>query len=34
MEPKYFEDITDGEHLDCQQVLMTREAIIEFAKKL
>ena len=30
---KYFEDLSDGEHLNCQPVLMTREAIIEFAKQ-
>jgi acyl dehydratase len=33
VECKYFEDITDGERLDCQSVQMTRESIIEFAKK-
>ena len=33
METKYFEDLSDGEHLDCQPVLMTREAIIEFARQ-
>ncbi|MDM8537593.1 MaoC/PaaZ C-terminal domain-containing protein [Desulfobacterales bacterium HSG17] len=29
---KYFEDLSDGEHLQCQSVPMTRESIIEFAK--
>ncbi len=29
---KYFEDLTDGEHLHCQPVEITRGAIIEFAK--
>jgi acyl dehydratase len=33
MEYKYFEDIDDGERLDCQPVLMTKESIIEFAEK-
>ena len=32
MERKYFDDLSDGEVLDCQPVLMTREAIIDFAK--
>ena len=32
MERKYFDDIRDGEVLDCQPVLMKREAIIDFAK--
>ena len=30
---KYFEDIAVGERLDCESVLMTKESIIEFAKK-
>ena len=29
----YFEDLSDGERLNCQPVLMTKEAIIEFAKQ-
>lgn len=33
MERRYFDDLTDGEHLKCQPVAMTREAIIEFGKK-
>ena len=33
METKYFEDLFDGDHLDCQPVLMTKEEIIEFAKQ-
>jgi len=33
MTKKYFEDITDGEHLNCQNVIITREDIITFAKK-
>lgn len=33
METKYFEDLFEGKHLDCQPVLMTRKAIIEFAEQ-
>ena len=33
MERRYFEDLRDGEHLHCQPVAITREAIIDFAKK-
>jgi len=33
MEIKYFENIYDGERLQCQTVLITRESIIEFAKQ-
>ena len=33
MARRYFEDITEGERLPCQQVTMTREDIIEFAKR-
>lgn len=33
MEPKYFENLSEGEHLICQPVLMTKESIIEFAKQ-
>ncbi len=33
MECKYFEDIADGEHLDCQSLMITRGSIVEFAKK-
>jgi len=33
MEMRYFDDLKDGEPLECQTVLMTREAIIDFAKK-
>jgi acyl dehydratase len=33
MERRYFEDITDGEHLNCRNVIITREDIIRFAKK-
>ncbi len=33
MARRYFEDIIEGEHLQCQQVTITREDIIEFAKK-
>lgn len=33
MGKKYFEDLYDGEHLNCQPVLMTKEAIIEFGKQ-
>jgi acyl dehydratase len=30
---RYFNDLSEGEPLSCQPVLMTREAIIEFARK-
>lgn len=30
---RYFEDISDGEHLHCQPVVMTKAAIIEFARE-
>jgi acyl dehydratase len=30
---KYFDDLVEGERLDCQPVVMTREAIIDFAKR-
>ena len=30
---RYFEDITDGEPLHCQKLIITREDIIEFAKR-
>ena len=33
MKKRYFDDLKDGEHLDCQPVVMTREAIIDFGKK-
>jgi acyl dehydratase len=33
MKRRYFEDLKDGEHLHCQPVVMTREAIIDFGKK-
>jgi len=33
MTRRYFEDITDGERLICQNVIVTREDIITFAKK-
>jgi len=33
MTRRYFEDITDGEQLKCQNVIVTREDIITFAKK-
>jgi acyl dehydratase len=33
MEKRYFDDLKDGEHLHCQPVVMTREAIIEFGKQ-
>ena len=32
MEKKYLEDLSDGERLHCQPVLMTIESMIEFAK--
>ena len=33
MARRYFDDLSDGERLNCQPVVMTREAIIDFAKK-
>ena len=33
MARRYFEDLTEGEPLHCQPVTMTREAIIDFAKR-
>jgi len=33
MTRRYFEDIADGEQLNCQNVIITRENIITFAKK-
>jgi acyl dehydratase len=30
---RYFEDITDGERLDCRHVLVTREDIVAFARR-
>ena len=33
MAKRYFEDIADGEQLNCQNVIITREDIITFAKK-
>ena len=30
---KYFENLSEGEHLQCRSVLMTRDAIIDFAKR-
>jgi len=33
MKRRYFEDLKDGEHLHCQPVVMTREAIIDFGNK-
>ena len=33
MTRRYFEDITDGEQLKCQNVIITQEDIITFAKK-
>ena len=30
---KYFENLSEGEHLQCRSVPMTREAIIDFAKR-
>lgn len=29
---RYFEDLKDGEHLQCQPVVITREAMIDFGK--
>ncbi len=33
MTKRYFEDINDGEFLDCKKIIITREDIIEFARK-
>lgn len=33
MRKRYFDDLKDGEHLHCEPVVMTREAIIDFGKK-
>ncbi len=33
MARRYFEDLTDGERLPCQPVVITREAIIDFAER-
>ena len=33
MGKRYFEDITEGEPLDCRKVVITREDIIEFGKR-
>lgn len=33
MAARYFEDLTEGERLNCQPVVMTREEIIEFATR-
>ena len=33
MVKRYFEDITDGEHLPCQKLAFSRREIIEFAKR-
>lgn len=33
MARRYFDDITDGERLNCQNVVITREDIITFAKR-
>jgi acyl dehydratase len=33
MAKRFFEDITDGEHLKCQELVFTLGEIIEFAKK-
>jgi acyl dehydratase len=32
MNRRYFDDLKDGEHLHCQPLVMTREAIIDFGK--
>jgi acyl dehydratase len=33
MARRYFEDLTEGERLHCQPVMMTQEAIIDFARR-
>jgi len=33
MKRRYFEDLNDGEFLNCRHIVMTREAIIDFAKE-
>jgi hypothetical protein len=30
---KYFEDLSEGECLQCHSVFMTKESILEFAKQ-
>ena len=32
MTTRYLEDLAEGEHLNCQPVIITRETIIDFAK--
>jgi acyl dehydratase len=33
MEERYFDDLREGERLDCRPVVMTREAILDFARE-
>lgn len=33
MKRRYFEDLRDGEPLHCEEVAITREAVMDFAKK-
>lgn len=33
MERRYFDDLRDGERLHCRPVVMTREAILDFARE-
>lgn len=33
MKKRYFEDLKNGEHLDCQPVVITRDDIVDFGKK-
>jgi len=33
MKKRLFDDLKDGEHLYCQPVLMTKEAVIDFGNK-
>jgi acyl dehydratase len=33
MARRYFEDLTDGEHLHCQKLVFTKRDIIEFAQR-
>lgn len=32
MKKRYFDDIVDGDHLHCQPVIISRSAIVDFAK--
>jgi hypothetical protein len=34
MAKRYFQDLREGEYLNCQPVVMSQEAIVEFASKV